>query len=142
MRPKDFEDNATPSENSLAAHALLRLAALTGDDEARRRATGWIRRVTPVVGEHPTAFAYLLRAVERLVAPPMEVVVVGEAGDATRRAGRRAPGAAPADRGARVVAPPGVGTDLTPLLEGRAEAGDGDRVRVPAVLLPVAGDRA
>ena len=35
VRPKDFQDNATPSENSLAAHGLLRLAALTGDEGAR-----------------------------------------------------------------------------------------------------------
>src|SRR4029077_2080541 len=31
VRPQDFFDNATPSENSLAADALLRLAAITGD---------------------------------------------------------------------------------------------------------------
>ena len=40
-----------------------------------------------------------------------------------------------------VVAPPGVGTDLTPLLEVGPRPGR-DRVRVPAVLLPVAGDQA
>src|SRR5215470_17679115 len=37
VRPKSLEDNATPSENSLAAHALLRLAAITGDDALRDR---------------------------------------------------------------------------------------------------------
>ena len=40
VRPKDYQDNATPSENSLAADGLLRLAALTGDaadDGTRRR---------------------------------------------------------------------------------------------------------
>src|SRR6185436_10943015 len=31
VRPKDVQDNATPSENSLAASGLLRLAALTGE---------------------------------------------------------------------------------------------------------------
>ena len=37
VRPQDFFDNATPSENSLAADALLRLAAVTGDDTPRGR---------------------------------------------------------------------------------------------------------
>ena len=123
VRPKDFEDNATPSENSLAAHALLRLAALTGDDDARARATAWIGRIAPVVGEHPTAFAYLLRAVDRLVAPPLEIAVVGRPDDSARRElvaelrGRHLPTAV------RVIASPGAGAELTPLLEGRA---DGD----------------
>ena len=130
----------TSAASRTLARLLLRLAALTGDDEARAR-----HRLDPPghAGDRraPAAFAYLLRAVERLVAPPMEVVVVG--GPAMRRAelvdelrGRLLPTAV------RVVAPPGVGTDLTPLLEGRAEAEARDRVRVPAVLLPVAGDRA
>jgi uncharacterized protein YyaL (SSP411 family) len=118
VRPKDIEDNATPSENSLAAHALLRLAALTGDDAAWERASAWIRRLAPVLGEHPTAFAYLLRAVDRLVSPPVEIAVVGD-DDAARRAlvdelrGRLLPSAV------RAIAPAGHGADLTPLLEGR-----------------------
>ena len=77
MRPKDVEDNATPSENSLAANGLLRLAALTGDDAARREPSGGSATLAPVLGEHPTAFAYLLRAVERVVTTPLEVAIVG-----------------------------------------------------------------
>ncbi len=120
VRPKDFEDNATPSENSLAAHALLRLAALTGDDTARATATRWIAQIAPVLGEHPTAFAYLLRGVERLTHPPVEVAIVGEADDPARAAlvdvlrARLLPSAV------RVVASPGTGADLTPLLAGRS----------------------
>ncbi len=118
VRPKDFEDNATPSENSLAAHALLRLAALTGDDAAWERAAAWVGRLAPVLGEHPTAFAYLLRAVDRLVAAPIEIAVVGE-DDAERAAlvdelrHRLLPSVV------RAVAPAGHGADLTPLLAGR-----------------------
>ena len=33
--------------------------------------------MAPLLGEHPTAFAYLLEAFERLVTPPIEVAVVG-----------------------------------------------------------------
>jgi len=77
VRPKDWQDNATPSENSLAADGLLRLAALTGADEPAQRARRWLDTVGPVVGRHPTAFAFLLEAVERAVTPPLEVAVVG-----------------------------------------------------------------
>jgi uncharacterized protein YyaL (SSP411 family) len=77
VRPKDYQDNATPSENSLAANGLLRLAAVTGDATYETRAAQWIRTMAPLLGEHPTAFAYLLEAFERLVTPPIEVAVVG-----------------------------------------------------------------
>jgi uncharacterized protein YyaL (SSP411 family) len=119
VRPKDFQDNATPAENSLAATGLLRLAALTGDDSYAAIATRWVETMASVVGEHPTAFAYLLGAVERVVLPPLEVAVVGDPADpATNRLaaevrGRVLPVAVHA------VAPPGVGATLTPLLAGR-----------------------
>jgi uncharacterized protein YyaL (SSP411 family) len=81
VRPKDYQDNATPSENSLSASGLLRLAALTGDDGYAIRGERWVRALTPVAGEHPTAFAYLLGAVERVVGASLEVVIVGDPGD-------------------------------------------------------------
>ena len=65
VRPKDYQDNATPSENSLAADGLLRLAALTGDAAAADRAERWLATLAPVLGEHPTAFAFLLEALQR-----------------------------------------------------------------------------
>ncbi|MGZ3556824.1 MAG: thioredoxin domain-containing protein, partial [Gemmatimonadaceae bacterium] len=85
VRPKDFQDNATPSENSLAADGLLRLSALTGDPDGARRAERWLATLAPVLGEHPTAFAYLLEALERAVRPSLEVAIVGDDG-ATRDA--------------------------------------------------------
>jgi len=119
VRPKDYQDNATPSENSLAADGLLRLAALTGDTAAAHRAERWISTMAPVLGEHPTAFAFLLEALERMLRPPLEVAIVGDAGDPGREAlvaelrRRLLPGAV------RVTAAPGDGADLTPLLADR-----------------------
>jgi uncharacterized protein YyaL (SSP411 family) len=119
VRPKDYQDNATPSENSLAADGLLRLAALTGDTAAAQRAERWVMNMAPVLGEHPSAFAFLLEALERVVRPPLEVAVVGAAGDPGRDAlvaelrGRLLPAAV------RVTATPGDGADLTPLLADR-----------------------
>jgi hypothetical protein len=118
VRPKDFQDNATPSENSLAADGLLRLSALTGDPDGARRAERWLATLAPVLGEHPTAFAYLLEALERAVQPSLELAIVGDDGperdalvDIVRT--RVLPGSV------RVTAPPGVGAELTPLLADR-----------------------
>ena len=120
VRPKDSQDNATPSENSLAADGLLRLAALTGDADAAARAERWVATLAPVLGEYPSAFAFLLEALARVVRPPIEVAVVGAADDPARAAlvdelrTRLLPGAV------RVVAEPGSGAELTPLLADRA----------------------
>jgi uncharacterized protein YyaL (SSP411 family) len=82
VRPKDYEDNATPSENSLAADALLRLAALTGETRYEEVAAEVLDAMGPLVGRHPVAFGELLQALERSVSPPLEIAVVGPAGDA------------------------------------------------------------
>jgi uncharacterized protein YyaL (SSP411 family) len=88
VRPKDYEDNATPSENSLAAGALLRLAALTGEARYETIASEILDAMAPVVGRHPVAFGELLQALERLVSAPIEIAVVG-AGDDPRTAALR-----------------------------------------------------
>ncbi|HVW32016.1 MAG TPA: thioredoxin domain-containing protein [Acidimicrobiia bacterium] len=118
-RPRDVFDNATPSANSLAANALLRLAALTGESRWHEAGLMALRAVGPAMGEHPTAFAELLGALERAVRPPVEVAVVGDpaaegTAELVAEVRRRFLPAAVA-----VAAPPGVGADLTPLLADR-----------------------
>jgi uncharacterized protein YyaL (SSP411 family) len=120
VRPKDYQDNATPSENSLAADGLLRLAALTGDDAYALYAERWINTLAPVLGEHPTAFALLLEACERLVTPPLEVAIVGRPGDPATAALRAEVRGRLLPATVRVVAAPGIGSDVTPLLAERS----------------------
>jgi hypothetical protein len=124
VRPKDYQDNATPSENSLAADGLLRLAALTGDASYAAPAARWISTLAPVLGQHPTAFAHLLEASERLVAPPLEVVIVGDPAAPGTRALRAEVSGRLLPAVVRVVAGPGTDRQLTPLLADRA-ASDG-----------------
>jgi uncharacterized protein YyaL (SSP411 family) len=117
VRPKEYQDNATPAENSLAAHGLLRLAALTGVPRYEVPAAEVLRLLGPVLSEHATAFAYLLGALERLVTPPLEVAIVAPEADGAplRRevSGRLLPASV------SVIAAPGTGADLTPLLADR-----------------------
>ena len=80
-RSKDVLDNATPSANGLAAVALVRLAALTGDAEYRAKAGGVIGLVANVAGQHPTALPSILTALDLVDGGPTEVAVVGTAPD-------------------------------------------------------------
>jgi uncharacterized protein YyaL (SSP411 family) len=119
-RPRDVFDNATPSANSLAANGLLRLAALTGETRWQEAGEVAVRAVGAVMGEHPTAFAELLGALERLVAPPVEIAVVGDPGDPATAALVAEVRRRFLPRAVSVAAPPGTGADLTPLLADRS----------------------
>jgi uncharacterized protein YyaL (SSP411 family) len=88
-RPKDLLDNATPSANSLAAIALLRLAALTGVDRYRERAEDILRLVGAASGQHPTAFGNVLSAVDLATAGVTEIVVAGDRPDLVAAVQRR-----------------------------------------------------
>jgi len=84
-RPRDLQDNATPSGNAMAAAALLRLAALSGDGAFAGLAENAIRLVVPLLGEHPLAFAQWLVALSFDLGQPVEIAVIGDpAGEDTR----------------------------------------------------------
>ena len=80
-RQKDLLDNATPSANSLAAVGLLRLGALTGETRYTERADDVLRLLGPVAGEHPTALAHLLAAVDLSAGGIEEIVLTGDLPD-------------------------------------------------------------
>jgi uncharacterized protein YyaL (SSP411 family) len=116
-RPKDPQDNATPSGGSMATLVLLRLAALTGEGRYRTAAERAIRQVTAFVGRYPGGFANWLTAIDFALAPVLEVAVVGDAAapDTDRLL-------APARDGFRphqVVAVGDPAASGVPLLEGR-----------------------
>jgi uncharacterized protein YyaL (SSP411 family) len=80
-RPKDLLDNATPSANSTAANALVRLAALTGEQEHLDRAEAIVGLLAEPAGRHPMAFGNLLAALDLLEHGPVEVAVAGDRPD-------------------------------------------------------------
>jgi uncharacterized protein YyaL (SSP411 family) len=88
-RNKDLMDNATPGANSLAAVGLLRLAALTGDARYRNHADQILRLAGPLAARHPTAFGYMLVAVDLAANGIDEVVVAGDRPDLVEVAQRR-----------------------------------------------------
>jgi uncharacterized protein len=86
---KDLTDNATPSANSLAAVALLRLGALCGDARYRERAEEAIRLTGRVVVDHPLAFGHLLEAVDLVTHGIDELVITGDRPDLVEQVQRR-----------------------------------------------------
>jgi uncharacterized protein len=77
-RPREIMDNATPSGNSLAAEALLWLAAITGDQGYRDRAERYILRLAPTIAQQPSYFGHLLSILDRWLSPSQEVAIIGD----------------------------------------------------------------
>jgi len=85
-RPKDPQDNATPAGGSMATLALLRLAALTGEERFRDAADRALATVTAFLGRYPTGFANWLSAAELAVGGIVELAIVGDPDAAETRA--------------------------------------------------------
>jgi len=77
-RPKPGHDNATPAGNAVAAWALGRLAALTGEDRYARAAERTVELYYPTMSQHPGGFAAMAIALEETIAPPSQLVLRGE----------------------------------------------------------------
>ena len=120
VRSKDFFDNATPSGNSVAALALLKLAVLSGEEKYRNLATAILREIGDSARKYPSGFGYALSAVDFLLSTPKEIAIVGsdpfDIQPLLREVWRRyLPN--------KVVAP-GFGVDVIPLLENRGFVND------------------
>jgi uncharacterized protein YyaL (SSP411 family) len=79
-RQKELLDNATPSANSTAALALLRLAALTGEDRFTHHSERILRLLDSVMRRLSSAAGNALCAVDLLSEGVTEIVVPGPLG--------------------------------------------------------------
>ena len=80
-RNKDPHDNATPSGNSMAVTALLRLAKLTGDADLLDKARRTLQLFRGLMVRLPTAAGQMLCALDFHLGPVQEIAVVGDAGN-------------------------------------------------------------
>ena len=76
-RTKDYFDNATPSGNSVAAMALLKLGVLTRQQDYTRRAVAILRALRPAMSRYPSAFGYMLSGLDFYLSEPKEIAIVG-----------------------------------------------------------------
>ena len=81
VRGKDTYDGATPSANSVAAVALLRLAGLTGSSRYAGAARRILSLMEPVMAAQPLAATNFLAAVDLLESGVTEIAVTGDRPD-------------------------------------------------------------
>jgi hypothetical protein len=85
VRPRDMQDNATPSGNALACEALLKLAALTGRGDYRDLAERALSQIADATLRFPSAFGRWLSAADYALSATKQIAVVYE--DGAERAG-------------------------------------------------------
>ena len=85
-RPKDPQDNATPSGGSMATLVLLRLAAFTGETRYAFAAERALATVTSYLARYPSGFANWLSAAELAVSGIVELAIVGDPMEPATRA--------------------------------------------------------
>jgi uncharacterized protein YyaL (SSP411 family) len=76
-RSRDAQDGAIPSGNSVAALTLLQLARLTGETALEEKADLLMRAFSDSVDAYPSAHTQLLQALDFMIGPSQEVVIVG-----------------------------------------------------------------
>ncbi|MFI6508631.1 thioredoxin domain-containing protein [Streptosporangium sp. NPDC050855] len=121
QRPQDPTDNATPSGQFAAAGALLSYAALTGSARHREAAEAALGTVTVLADRHARFAGWGLAAAQAAVSGPVEVAVVGPAGDPATAALHRTALLSPLP--GLVVALGEGDSDEVPLLQGRGPVG-------------------
>jgi uncharacterized protein YyaL (SSP411 family) len=76
-RPKDLQDNAVPSGNSMAASVLSRLGLLTGDGDYEEVAKQSVATMSKFMRQYPSGFGQWLNAASFILSEPREIALVG-----------------------------------------------------------------
>jgi uncharacterized protein YyaL (SSP411 family) len=85
-RPRDLQDNATPSGNAMAVTALLKLAGFTNDWGYVDIAHEALAQMQPMMSKYPLAFGQWLQALTYALSKPREIAVVGDPDSADTQA--------------------------------------------------------
>ena len=86
IRPRDLQDNATPSGNGMAVTVLTRMHALTADARYLRSVEAALPLVGQAARRFPTAFGQWLVAADSALGGAREVAITGHADDAATHA--------------------------------------------------------
>jgi uncharacterized protein YyaL (SSP411 family) len=78
LRPQDYQDNAVPSGNAMAATVLLKLAAFTGEARYSAPAEEVLVGLEPLLAQYPLALGQWLTAFGLAAGEGGEVAVVGD----------------------------------------------------------------
>ncbi len=76
-RPKDLQDNAVPSGNSVAASILTRLSLLTGNGDYWQVAEQSVATMSKFMSQYPSGFGQWLSVASFMLSEPREIALVG-----------------------------------------------------------------
>jgi uncharacterized protein YyaL (SSP411 family) len=85
-RPRDLQDNATPSGNAMAVTALLKLASFTNELRYVDIAYKALAQLQPMMSQYPLGFGQWLQALTYALAKPREFAIVGDPDSADTQA--------------------------------------------------------
>ena len=77
-RPRDLQDNATPSGNAMAVTTLLKLVGFTNEPRYVELAHQSLAQVQSMMAQYPLGFGQWLQALSYALSPPKEIAIVGE----------------------------------------------------------------
>jgi uncharacterized protein YyaL (SSP411 family) len=77
-RPRDLQDNATPSGNAMAVTALLKLAGFTNSLRFVDISHQALARIQPMMSQYPLGFAQWLQALAYALSKPREIAIIGD----------------------------------------------------------------
>jgi uncharacterized protein YyaL (SSP411 family) len=82
-RPRDLQDNATPSGNAMAVTTLLKLAGLTNDLRYVDISHQALAQMHSMMSQYPLGFGQWLQALSYALSQPKEIAIIGypDAGD-------------------------------------------------------------
>ncbi len=81
LRPKEIQDNATPSGNALAVEALVKMAAFSENDAWRLLAEKSLALAAGSSSNYPTAFSRWLSAADFYVNNTRQIAIIGNLTD-------------------------------------------------------------
>jgi uncharacterized protein YyaL (SSP411 family) len=85
-RPRDLQDNATPSGNAMAVTALLKLAGFTNELRYVDVAHEALAHMQSMTGQYPLGFGQWLQALAYALSKPRETAIVGDPDSADTQA--------------------------------------------------------
>jgi len=78
LRPRELQDNATPSGNAMAATVLLKLARLSGKTPYEDLARASLAAQQSLMGRYPLGFGQWLIALDDALAMQQDIAIVGD----------------------------------------------------------------
>lgn len=84
-RSKEIYDGALPSGNSVAALNFLRLGRMTGNVDLEKKAEELAKAFSAQVAAYPMAYTQFLNALDFMLGPSRQIVIVGDPSHQTTR---------------------------------------------------------